>query len=118
MFYYHYRNLYPYYYRQQDSPFPPVDISFFQKSLVTYQTLLEHGQTIINHFVSSREKMTQLMDAAQASDDAEVDRLIRETGVPTVVETSYSPTGVTFTLRGDVGDAQCCTLTMYLRWGF
>ncbi|GAE27425.1 hypothetical protein JCM9140_3572 [Halalkalibacter wakoensis JCM 9140] len=58
------------------------------------------------------------MDAAQASDDAEVDRIIRETGVPTVVETSYSPTGVTFTLRDEAAGIPCCTLTMYIRWGF
>ncbi|WP_332634458.1 hypothetical protein [Halalkalibacter flavus] len=119
MFYYHYRMPRPpYCYRQQESPFPPVDISFFKQSLTAYQTLLEHGSIVINSLVTSEEKMTQLMNAAQASDDATVDRIIRETGVPTIVETSYNPTGVTFTLRAEAGGTPCCTLTMYIRWGF
>ncbi|WP_034626640.1 hypothetical protein [Halalkalibacter okhensis] len=119
MFYVHYRKPLPRYCRrQQESPFPPVDTSMFNQALLAYQTLLTHGSIIINSLVSSEEKMKQLMDAAQASDDADVDRIIRETGVPTIVETSYNPTGVTFTLRSDAGGTPCCTLTMYIRWGF
>lgn len=99
----------PSHYRQ----FPPVDTTTFQQSLQTYQTLLEDGRIIIDHFVSSEEKMVELMDAAQRSNDEEVDRIIRETGIQTIAETSYTPTGVTFTLRAE----PCCSLTMYMRWG-
>ncbi|ARK32025.1 hypothetical protein [Halalkalibacter krulwichiae] len=94
--------------------FPPVDTTTFQQSLQAYQTLMEHGRIVINSLLSSQDKMFQLMDAAQKSDDEAVDQILRETGVPTMVETNYTPTGVTFILRAE----QCCTLTMYLRWGF
>jgi hypothetical protein len=45
--------------------------------------------------------MQQLMRAAQSSDEEEVDRIIKSTGVSTIVNTSYTPTGVTFTLYAD-----------------
>jgi hypothetical protein len=109
MFYQAYYQFHPDYFRQ----FPPVDTSTFQQSLAAYQALLNQGGAVINGLVGSQDRMFRLMDAAQRSDDEEVDRVIRETGVQTIVETSYTPTGVTFTLRAE----QCCTLTMYLRWG-
>ncbi|WP_332695814.1 hypothetical protein [Halalkalibacter lacteus] len=118
MFQQNYGPFYPYYYRRPESSFPPVTIEYFGKSLTAYLTLLEHGRIIINSLVTSQDTMVQLMEAAQASDDAQVDQVIKSTGVPSVVETSYTPTGVTFTLRADAEGSQCCRLTMYLRWGF
>ncbi|WP_227937331.1 hypothetical protein [Alkalihalobacillus deserti] len=109
MFYQVYYQFHPAYYRQ----FPPVDTSKFEQSLQTFKTLLEQGKVVVNSLVSSQDKMFQLMDAAQKSDDEEVDRIIRETGVQTIAETSYTPSGVTFTLRAD----ECCTLKMYIAWG-
>ncbi|MFC0559366.1 hypothetical protein [Halalkalibacter alkalisediminis] len=110
MFYQAYYQFEPTPYRQ----FPPVDTSTFEQSLQTFQALLEQGRTLVNSLVTSEERMFQLMDAAQRSDDQEVDRIIRETGIASIVETSYSPTGVSFTLRTE---PPCCTLTMYLVWG-
>jgi hypothetical protein len=112
-----YGSCYPYYYRIPDNSFPPVTIEYFEKSLTTYLTLLEHGKIVINSLVTSKETMIQLMEAAQASDDAKVDHIIKSTGVPSIVETSYTPTRVTFTLRADASGTPCCRLTMAIRWG-
>ncbi|MFC0469659.1 hypothetical protein ACFFHM_03715 [Halalkalibacter kiskunsagensis] len=118
MFYQNYGPYYPYYYRRPESSFPPVTIEYFENSLTAYLTLLEHGRIVINSLVSSQETMVQLMEAAQASDDTQVDQIIKSTGVPSIVETTYTPTGVTFTLSATVGGSQCCRLTMFIRWGF
>lgn len=117
-----YQRNYPFYHspycRQQDYPFPPVDFTLFEQSLLAYQTLMQHGNIVINYLTSSTDIMYQLMYAAQASDFDEVDRIIRASGVPTIVDTSFTPTGVTFTLFADApGVPRCCTLTMQLRWG-
>ncbi|OLO39159.1 hypothetical protein BTR23_08865 [Alkalihalophilus pseudofirmus] len=115
---YYHRPYYPYYNRPEDYPYPPIDITFFEQSLQAYQILVQHGTVVINRLAASRELMYQLMYSAQAGDDDEVDRIIRATGVPTIVDTSYTPNSVTFTLYADADDfPQCCTLTMNLRWG-
>ena len=112
---------YPYYIRNcrpEDYPYPPVDITLFQQSLNAYQLLLQHGNVVINYLTSSTEIMYRLMHHAQAGNRVEVDHIIRESGVPTIVETSFTPTGVTFTLFADSeAFPRCCTLTMNLRWG-
>ncbi|MBU9712186.1 hypothetical protein [Evansella tamaricis] len=104
--------------REQNSPFPPVKTELFEESLYAYEELMEQGKIILNSLQSSKELIRELMNAAQESNDEEVDRIIQSTGVSSIVNTSYTPNGVTFTLYADSESvSRCCTLTMYLRWG-
>ncbi|MBU9721463.1 MULTISPECIES: hypothetical protein [Bacillaceae] len=108
----------PHHTREQEAIYPPIETKYFEESLDAYGSLLEHGKIVLESLSSSKEKMSSLMDAAQEGKDEEVDKIIKSTGVPTIVNTSYTPTGVTFTLYADAETVtNCCTLTMYLRWG-
>ncbi|PYZ97844.1 hypothetical protein CR205_04420 [Alteribacter lacisalsi] len=98
--------------------YPPVDVSAFQESLAANYTLLRHGYYMLSRFYASPPLMYSLINAAQSGNDDEVDRLVESTGVPSVVETSYTPTSVTFRLQSDAQTfPRCCTLTMNLVWG-
>ena len=107
--------LHPHYRQNQ---YPPVDIGYFQQSLTAYQTLLQDGSVIMNSLSSSPEMMKNLMEAAQEGKDEEVDSIIKATGVTSIVDTSFTPDSVTFTLYADAEEfSKCCTLKMNLKWG-
>ncbi|ADU29455.1 hypothetical protein [Evansella cellulosilytica] len=117
-YYPNYYHPYLYYRQNNDYPYPPVDIEQFQKSLEAYQQLVKDGETVLNKLHSSPDLMYRLMHHAQAGNDVEVDKIVKETGVATVVNTSYTPMSVTFTLHAEApAQSRCCTLTMNLRWG-
>ncbi|MDQ0257778.1 hypothetical protein J2S74_005240 [Evansella vedderi] len=117
-YYPNYYQPYSYYRQNNDYPYPPVNIEQFQKSLEAYQQLIKDGEVVLHQLRSSPDLMYRLMYHAQAGNDAEVDKIIKETGVTTVVETSYTPTSVTFTLYAEAPvQSRCCTLSMNLRWG-
>ncbi|UOR13824.1 hypothetical protein [Halobacillus amylolyticus] len=100
------------------NPYPQVNTDNFQQSLQAYHKLFEHGKIVINRLMASPEMRQQLMQAAQRDDQETVDRVIKSTGIPGVIETSYTPSSVTFTLYADADSFQnCCTLTMNLVWG-
>ncbi|TMW73047.1 hypothetical protein [Alteribacter natronophilus] len=101
-----------------DHSYPPVDIGAFHESLSANILLLQHGYLIVSRLSSSPSLMHRLMSAAQEGNDEEVDRIVDSTGVPTIVETTYTPTSVTFRLQTDAQTfPRCCTLTMNLVWG-
>ncbi|MBM7097875.1 hypothetical protein JSY36_19235 [Bacillus sp. H-16] len=97
--------------------FPPVETTLFEQSLRASRELFNHGQTVVDDLAASETKMLNLMNAAQAGDDKKVDQIVQSTGVPVDVETTYTPTSVTFRLRNSTaGIARCCTLTINLVW--
>ncbi|RKL67126.1 hypothetical protein CR203_11480 [Salipaludibacillus neizhouensis] len=112
--YRYYPNPYPVY--RPEDVYPPVEIDIFQQSLSTSQSLLQHGMTLINGF-SSEAFIQQFMNAAQAGKREEVHRIIQTIGVPIDIETSFNPSGITFTLRDNQNDSPCCRLKLYLTWG-
>ncbi|UTR13259.1 hypothetical protein MM221_11430 [Salipaludibacillus sp. LMS25] len=114
-----YYSPYPFYYRYPVNTYPPVDTTLFQQSLQTYPSLLEKGHDVVQHFTSSPQRMQQLMTAAQAGQDNEVDRIMQEVAGPFDVSTSYTPMSVTFIISINGANAvfNCCRLHMYLRWG-
>ncbi|MCR6097961.1 hypothetical protein HXA31_18900 [Salipaludibacillus agaradhaerens] len=114
-----YYSPYPFYYRYPVNTYPPVDTTLFQQSLQTYPSLLEKGRDVVQHFTTSSVRMQQLMTAAQAGQDEEVDRIMQEVAGPFDVRTTYTPMSVTFTISINQANAapQCCRLQMYLRWG-
>ena len=96
--------------------FPPVNPVVFMASLKSFQSLMKKGSIILDHLASSQALALQVMDAAQKSDFAKVDQLIRSTGVTGDVKTSFTPDGITFHLTSNVQGTDCCHLRMSLRW--
>jgi len=96
------------------NPYPPVNISQFQQSLQTYPSFLLEAMNLVENFEKSPENMTLLMEAAQASQDNEVDRIVNQATGDFNVQTSYTPMSVTFTLTHD--QSPCCRLTLNLSW--
>lgn len=110
MFYYPFYPLYDYRYS-----YPPVNVSKFQESLKSSSSLLQEATILVENLEKSPENMQRLMEAAQASQDKEVDKIINQASGDVNVETSYTPSSVTFTLTGE--QPPCCRLKLNLRWG-
>ncbi|MBU8906060.1 hypothetical protein [Desertibacillus haloalkaliphilus] len=102
--------------RRRKRPFPDVDPSSFMDSASASQQLLDSASRLTTAISNDREFSHQIMDAAQRSDFDEVDRLIKEVGIPTEVKTSFNPDLVTFEMNQEVNGMHCCRLVMRLRW--
>ncbi|MFX3673339.1 MAG: hypothetical protein ACE3JQ_02670 [Paenisporosarcina sp.] len=96
--------------------YPPVDISTFVHSVTAFQKTVAEASTILNKFAEP-QFANWIMSAAQAGNKQEVDRLIKSIGTNTPVTTQYTPSGVLLTIHAQAQGSQCCTLTMYLKWG-
>lgn len=117
MYRYHYYPYVSYQHRPENYVYPPIDTSIFQQSLFTYQTMFQHGMMLLNSF-SSSTFTNQLMTAAQEGNRNEVNRLIDTIGVPAEIQTTFTPTGITFTIQNNANQTvACCRLTMFLKWG-
>jgi hypothetical protein len=96
--------------------YPSVDISTFEHSATAFQKTVIEASTILRKFAEP-QFAKKLMSAAQTGNQQEVDRLIKSIGVSTPVTTKYTPSGVLLTIHAQAQGSQCCTLTMYLKWG-
>ncbi|UFT99220.1 hypothetical protein KO561_18910 [Radiobacillus kanasensis] len=110
---YHYPQHHGYY---QQRPYPEVDVSIFEGSVTAFQKIADESITILEKF-TDREFTHKLMTAAQAGNQREVDRLMKSIGTSTPITTQYTPSGILLTIHADAQGTQCCTLTMYLKWG-
>ncbi|PLR90805.1 hypothetical protein CVD19_22505 [Bacillus sp. T33-2] len=110
----YYQNPYPQFpvYRQ----YPSVDVSTFEHSVTAFQHTVIQASTILRKFADP-QFASRLMTAAQMGNQQEVDRIIKSIGINTPVTSKYTPTGVLLTIHAQAQGSQCCTLTMYLRWG-
>ncbi|WP_409344485.1 hypothetical protein [Paenibacillus sp. MBLB4367] len=95
---------------------PPVDPSQFQRSAAVTQRLLGEAGKLVGHVASSPPFAKQLMTAAQNGNHAEVDRLIKTTGVKTAIHTGYTPDGIHFDIPS-YEEGNCCKLELTIRWG-
>jgi len=107
---------YPYPHYHWNRQYPSVDTATFLQSVTAFQKISGEAGTILKK-LSEQQFAYQLMAAAQAGNQKEVDRLIKSIGTSTPVTTKYTPDGVLLTIHADADGSQCCTLTMYLRWG-
>lgn len=101
---------------RQQPLYPPVDISIFEHSVTSFQKIINEASIILKKFADPQFAF-RLMTLAQAGKQLEVDRLIKSIGTSTPVTTQYTPTGILLTIHAQAQGSQCCTLTMYLRWG-
>ncbi len=92
-----------------------MNISIFQESLQMSPQLLQQAIQFMNQLNQSPENIHDLMEAAQAGQDEEVDKITNQASGDLDVKTSYTPMSVTFRLTHD--DIPCCTLTLNLIWG-
>ncbi|TYP75538.1 hypothetical protein [Paenibacillus methanolicus] len=91
--------------------FPPVDTKIFEASVGSFSKLMSDGSLLLKK-LSDHGFAHQLMSASQEGKQETVDTMLKGVGSDTPIHTSYTPTGVTFTLEADD-----CSLRMTLRWG-
>lgn len=122
-YHYHYQNPYPHQYFYPSFPqpyayrqYPEVDETMFLKSVEAFQTITKEASVILNT-LSDSDFAHKLMTAAQQGNQQEVDRLMKSIGINTPISTNYTPSGLELKIHADVQGSQCCTLTMYLKWG-
>ncbi|WP_026692314.1 hypothetical protein [Peribacillus kribbensis] len=96
--------------------YPAVDVSTFGYSVTAFQKTVNEASNILKRFADPHFA-SSLMAAAQAGNQTEVDRLIKSIGVSTPVTAKYTPSGILLTIHAEAQGTQCCTLTMYLKWG-
>ncbi|KIL51806.1 hypothetical protein [Jeotgalibacillus soli] len=99
--------------RQQ---YPPVDVTTFEHSVKAFQVTVVEAGTLLKKFAEP-QFAHRIMSAAQTGNHKEVDSLIKSIGISTPVTAKYTPDGIFLTIHAEAQGSQCCTLTMYLRWG-
>lgn len=117
-------DLYPYLYLCPFSsphfrhPYPPVDTKIFSHSVKSFRLLMEQGSILLDR-LSNTSFAAKIMTAAQQGNKAQVDRLIHSVGLKVPITTHYTPSGVIFTLTTPASQhaANCCTLTVSMKWG-
>jgi hypothetical protein len=116
--------MYPYNYPYQQHPscypyfrqYPPVDPTIFSSSVTAFQKIANEASVILKKF-GEPPFAHQLMTAAQKGDQNEVDRLMKSIGTGTPITTKFTPSGLLLTIHAKVQQTECCTLSMFLRWG-
>ncbi|WP_373895753.1 hypothetical protein [Virgibacillus sp. CBA3643] len=111
----------PYYYHAAwpVRQYPAVDPELFQKSANETKKLMNDANVILDKLGESKEFNAQLMEAAQVSDQEEVNRLIHSLDIATEVDASFNPDNLRLEFRSQAPDTglQCCRLLIALRWG-
>ncbi|WP_078379209.1 hypothetical protein [Sutcliffiella halmapala] len=97
-------------------PYPPVDSTFFTESAGAMQQLMKEASVILQKLSHSKEFATEVMSAAQEGQKDKVEQLLKSTGVHSGVEVDYNPDGINLKLASSVDGADCCHLTITLRW--
>jgi hypothetical protein len=98
--------------------YPPVDTETFSQSAKTFKTLLVQGGILIDRF-ADKDFSYQVMDAAQKGEHTKVDRLIQSVdGLTVPVKIHYTPSGIQIDISTppESEEANCCTLTITLKW--
>ncbi|HYK74250.1 MAG TPA: hypothetical protein VEV44_14235 [Pseudoneobacillus sp.] len=108
---------YPPYGMYRHPQYPPVDISILSHSVIAFQKIANESSKILKK-LAEPPFARRLMVAAQMGNKQEVDRLIKSIGSSTPVTTTFTPTGVLLTIHAEAQGTQCCTLTMFLKWGY
>lgn len=96
--------------------FPEVDPTLFEQSAKSMQVLMKEASLVLNKLAQSKDFASKVMYAAQQSNMNEVNKLIKSTGIKSKVKTSFNPDGIHLNLSSSIGGAECCQLTVSLRW--
>ncbi|MEH7225876.1 hypothetical protein V7112_18855 [Bacillus sp. JJ1566] len=104
---------YPYPYLRK---LPEVDPTLFKESAEEMRILMKDASLILAKLAESRDFAKKVMAAAQASNDKEVDRLLKTTGIQSKVTAAFNPDGLNLKLEASVGGSKSSLLTIALRW--
>ncbi|WP_245823404.1 hypothetical protein [Metabacillus halosaccharovorans] len=96
--------------------FPEIDPTLFEQSAKSMQVLMKEASLVLNKLAQSKDFASKVMYAAQQSNMNEVNKLIKSTGIKSKVKTSFNPDGIHLNLSSSIGGAECCQLTVSLRW--
>lgn len=99
-----------------NSPFPEVDTRKFNASATRFKELMNQANRFITTLTASDDFAHRLMNAAQLSNQEEVERLIRTTGVTITYNLQYTPDGIRIDFSNNDAENSCCTLRMVLGW--
>lgn len=103
----------PYWNRQQ---FPNVNPALFMSSAKHMQAIMRDASILLERMSSSQEFSYAIMEAAQKSDQQQVDTLIKNTGIEASPKISYTPDGLKLNFEVIAENLNCCQLTLSLRW--
>lgn len=98
------------------SPYPTVDPELLYESANQSNKLMKEASMVLDRLASSKEFGARLMDVAQHSNTAEVERLIHSVGITSDVDITYNPNGLELEFKSKVKDLDCCKLSISLRW--
>lgn len=98
------------------SPYPAIDTRRLHESAGRMQKIIKQSQLFINRIVDSPEFASELMDAAQLSNQKKVDELIQASGITSKVTTKFTPSGIHIELNNAEKLGECCKLQIALRW--
>ncbi|WP_449537415.1 hypothetical protein [Ferdinandcohnia sp. Marseille-Q9671] len=107
------RSYYPY---QDHRKLPGVDPTLFNESAIQMRSLMRDASLVLAKLADSKPFAQQVMAAAQESNDQEVERLLKSTGIKAHVDTSFNPDGINLKLTSMIGNEECCHLLITLRW--
>lgn len=115
--YYYYPVYYPdsRYYPNYRQP-PSVNPDLLCQSATETKKLMDDAVIVLNKLSDSKEFDSQLMNAAQVSDNEEINHLIHSLGLQTDLDVHYNPDGLRLEFKSDVDNIDCCKLTIALRW--
>ncbi|MGP7816300.1 hypothetical protein [Niallia sp. 01092] len=103
---------YPMMFRELPAVNPNQLIHSAQDSL----SLLKDCETILTRISHSKEFSSQLMSAAQASQNQTVIQLIQSLGIKNMPKISYNPDGITFNFDHKNQPPHCCYFSIQLKW--
>lgn len=95
---------------------PEVDPTLFKESAEEMRILMKDASLILSALADSMDFAKQVMAAAQASNDQEVNRLLKSTGIQSQVKTTYNPDGLHLELEASVAGSKSSQLIIALRW--
>lgn len=116
MYYYHPYYQYP---RAPMRPFrqyPDVDIHQLEVSVHKFQRLMRQADLLVNKLADDPQFAYALMHAAQESNEAKVNALVKSTGITIKVSTTFTPTGIRIILDNSGLEGDCCQLLIALKW--
>lgn len=95
---------------------PAVNPNKFIESSKKTLPLLSDLELCINKLANSKELSTNIMTAAQLSQKATVEQLIKSTGIKNIPIIDYNPDGITLKFDQKNKPPYCCYLSVQLRW--
>lgn len=101
---------------QVQNTFPPVNTGKLHVSAERFQILIRDAQLLTNKIVSDPSFASELMNAAQLSDQKTVNQLIKSTGISIKTKTEYTPSGIRIEFDSTEIGESCCKLDMRLMW--